>query len=434
MEQEFRGKNIDTSPQPSPRGEEKSHAAPDIDNHPIPTFPVQGRSPHIAIIGAGAAGCVCAYFLLKKGIDVILFDKGMPLRTLLPTGGGRCNLAHAEYDFKELARNYPRGNKFLMSAFSRFSTWDTLALFEELGIKTYTQEDGRIFPLSNSAKKVRETILKTIEKAKVIKGNIIDIEKIGENFIIKTSPHPDPPPRRGNKFTHIIIATGGHSGYQLLESLDIKIVEPKPSLVGLSTQECFKDISGTVCKEIKYSGMVGDILFTHFGVSGPLIYKISSIKAFDKFPYELEFDLAPELDNLQEILNNNPHKDIKNILKEFLPLKVVDKILIGLTPPTPSPSKEGAFKAHMVNKKTRELILTRIHKFKITVTGTNRGEETVTAGGVDLDEINPKTMEVKKVPGLYCIGEVLNIDGFCGGFNLQNAWTTAFVAAESIKK
>ena len=117
---------------------------------------------NIAIIGAGASGCICAYLLQKEGFDVTLFDKGMPLRTLLPTGGGRCNLAHAEYDFKDLAKNYPRGEKFLYSVFSKFSTYDTLALFDELGVETYTQEDERIFPTSNSAKDVREKILNNV--------------------------------------------------------------------------------------------------------------------------------------------------------------------------------------------------------------------------------------------------------------------------------
>ena len=122
---------------------------------------------NIAIIGAGASGCICAYLLQKKGFDVTLFDKGMPLRTLLPTGGGRCNLAHAEYDFKDLAKNYPRGEKFLYSVFSKFSTYDTLALFDELGVETYTQEDERIFPTSNSAKDVREKILNNLKDVQI---------------------------------------------------------------------------------------------------------------------------------------------------------------------------------------------------------------------------------------------------------------------------
>ena len=119
----------------------------------------------VAIIGAGASGCICAYYLgVNKELSVTLFDKNLPLRTILQTGGGRCNLAHAEYDFKELAKNYPRGENFLYSVFSRFSTSDTIEMFEQIGIKTYTQYDGRIFPKSDSAKNVQETILRELRK------------------------------------------------------------------------------------------------------------------------------------------------------------------------------------------------------------------------------------------------------------------------------
>lgn len=370
--------NLDTSPQLSPQGE--------------------GGST-IAIVGAGASGCICAYYLLKAGLNVTLFDKGSPLRTLLPTGGGRCNLAHAEYDFKELAKNYPRGEKFLYSVFSRFSTSDTIEMFEEIGIKTYTQENGRIFPESNSAKDVRLAILKSIKKVKIIKKEITSFHDL-------------------KNFDTIIIATGGKSGYELAKEAGLNIINPRPSLVGLNTKEDFKELSGTV---------VNDVLFTHFGISGPYVYKISADKAFAEFPYELSFDLCPELTDLQSILNAYPHKEIKNILSEYVPQKIAKFILKGVNEGV----NEGA-KAHQINGKTRDLILDKLHNFKVTVTGTNKGEETVTAGGVDLDEINPKTMETKKVPNLYCIGEVLNIDGYCGGFNLQNAWSTAYVAANAI--
>ena len=361
----------------------------------------------IAVIGAGASGCICAYYLLKADFNVTLFDKNLPLRTLLPTGGGRCNLAHAEYDFKELAKNYPRGEKFLYSVFSRFSTADTISMFEEMGIKTHTQDDGRIFPESNSAKQVQETILKALRRmgVKFVQEPIVDVQELL------------------NKYDHVVIAIGGHSGYEILKPFGVNIVEPKPSLVGLNTEETFADISGTVVKGVNIDGMEGDILFTHFGLSGPLIYKMSSIKAFDEMPYKISVNLCPLLTDLQSEMNDNSHKDIKNILSGFLPHKVVKYVLNGFNENT---------KAHLIDGKTRDLISDRIHKFEITVTGTNKGEETVTAGGVDLDEINPKTMEVKKVPNLYCIGEVLNIDGFCGGFNLQNAWSTAYVCANSI--
>ena len=139
--------------------------------------------------------------------------------------------------------------------------------------------------------------------------------------------------------------------------------------------------------------------------------------------YDTFVQFCDDLVDLQKDLNNSPHKEIKNILTKYLPQKVVNYILKGINETT---------KAHQINGSTRDLILDRIHDFKINIVSTNKGEETVTAGGIDLDEVNSKTMELKRFPNLYAIGEVLNIDGFCGGFNLQNAWSTAYVCAEGI--
>ena len=378
---------------------------------------------NIAIIGAGASGCICAYLLQKEGFDVTLFDKGMPLRTLLPTGGGRCNLAHAEYDFKDLAKNYPRGEKFLYSVFSKFSTYDTLALFDELGVETYTQEDERIFPTSNSAKDVREKILNNLKNVQIQKEEVIKIEKIDSGFKILSTPNYSKNKKMCEYlFSHVNIAIGGHSNFDFLKNFEIKIIPPKPSLVGLNTKEKSKEISGVVVKNANYNGLTDNLLFTHFGISGPLAYKISSIKARDNFPYKLNFDLHPQEINLQELLNTNPHKDVKNILSKFIPHGLI-KYLIG---------DIADIKAHKIDGKTRDFILSKLHNLELTVIGTNKGEETVTAGGIDLSEINPKTMELKKYQNIYCIGEALNIDGFCGGYNLQNAWSTAFVAKEAI--
>ena len=377
----------------------------------------------IAIIGGGASGCICAYFLQKAGLDITIFDKGSFLRTLLPTGGGRCNLAHADYDFKDLAKNYPRGEKFLYSIFSKFSTYDTLALFEELGIETYVQDDERIFPISNSSKDVRDKILSKLKNVKFAKEEVSKIENLNNGYKVVTSIS-NTTTKKSNEyfFTHVIFAIGGHSSLNLIKNLDINIVEQKPSLVGLKTTENTKDLSGIVVKNSMCNGISDNLLFTHFGISGPLIYKISSIKARDKFPYKLSLDFYPQEIDLQELFNKNPHKDVKNILSEFLPIGLI-KYLIG---------EIGDCKAHTINGKTRDFILNKIHNSEFTIVGTNLGEETVTAGGIDLNEINPKTMELKKYKNLYCIGEVLDIDGFCGGYNLQNAWSTAYVAAEGI--
>ncbi len=376
----------------------------------------QKSKKFVCIIGAGAAGCICAYFLLQNGIeDITLFDFGSPLRTLLPTGGGRCNYAHSEYDFRELAKNYPRGEKFLYSVFSRFSTSDTIEMFEDFGIESYTQDDGRIFPTSNSAKEVREKILAKIKNANFVKETVGKIIQLESGYKVKTE-------KSEYFFSDIVIATGGGSKSKAISGLNLNIVPFAPSLVGLNAD--IKTLSGVVLKNVKSLdfGITGDILFTHFGVSGPLIYKISALKAYENFPYKLKFDLYPQKISLQELLNQNPHKELKNILSKFFPHRFCEHILGEL----------GEVKAHKIDGKLRDDILDKIHNFELLISGTNKGEETVTAGGYDLDEIDAKTMESKKYPRLYIIGEALNIDGFCGGFNLQNAWSTAYVAASSI--
>ena len=301
----------------------------------------------VCIIGAGASGSLCAYFLLKKGIDVTLFDTKAPLLTLLPTGGGRCNLAHAEYDFKELAKNYPRGEKFLYSVFSQFSTYDTIALFEEIGIKTYTQDDGRIFPESNSAKDVRNKILHNIKKSNFVKEKIISVEPKNDGYKVKSE-------NAEYFFSEVIIAIGGGNKAFGIKGLNIEIIPFAPALVGLNSD--INNLSGIVLKNVysKDCKIFGDILFTHYGISGPLAYKISSIKAYDKFPYKLCFDLYQESFDLQEMLNKNPHKNVKNILAEILPHKFCEYILGDLQDR----------KAFSIDGKTRDLILNKIHNFE----------------------------------------------------------------------
>lgn len=364
----------------------------------------------IGIIGGGPAGCFCAYFL-QNTCDVTVFDYGSPLRTLLVTGGGRCNLAHAEFDFRELAKNYPRGEKFLYSVFSKFSTADTLKFFNNIGVETYIQEDMRIFPVSNSAKDVREKFLHSLNKTKFKKERALRIEQNPLRIITDCSSH---------KFDKIIIAAGGHSGYDCAKFLGHTIVEPKPALTALKTRENLKNLAGVSIKNVRCSGFRDDILFTHEGISGPLIYKISSVKARDSFPYKLELDLCDEFD-LQDLLNKNPHKTIKNLLSEFVPKSFAEYILEN--PDT---------KCHQIDGKTRDEILNKIHNFTLTIMAPAKGGEVVTSGGVDLKEINPKTMESKIANGVYFCGEVMDIDGFCGGFNLQNCWSTAYIASHAI--
>ena len=365
----------------------------------------QESKSRVIIVGGGPAGCICAYFL-QNDFDVTVIEKVYPLKTLLPTGGGRCNLAHAEYDFMELAKNYPRGEKFLYSVFSKFNTSDTIEFFENIGIQTYIQEDNRIFPTSNSSKDVREKFLKVLKNVQFVKEEAL---RINNGFSVVTD-------KGSYNADYVVIASGGHSSYELIRLLGHKIIEPVPSLTALKTEEDFSLLSGVV---------VGDVLFTHKGVTGPKIYQISSLKARDKFPYKLSFDFIDNID-LQSELDTNPHKSIKNLLGEYVPKSFAQYVLNIL-------QIDSDTKCYMIDGKTRDKILEKLHKFEINVVGTVPDGEVVTSGGVDLKEINPKTLESKLIPQIYFCGEVLDIDGFCGGFNLQNCWSTGYIVSQSIR-
>ena len=374
----------------------------------------------VAVIGGGPAGCICAKFLSDAGIDVTVFDKGKLLRTLLPTGGGRCNLAHADFDFKSLAQNYPRGEKFLYSVFSKFGTNETLKFFKSIGVETYIQEDNRIFPNSNSSADVREKFLNSL-KSKLIKENVITITPLSNGYEIETE-------KSKYYFDKVVISVGGHNGYGVLKKMDINIIEPVPCLVGLICKEDFSSVAGVSIKNVKAkvlkNNFKGDLLFTHNGISGPLIYTISSVFAREKFPYKVNLRFTDDFD-FQKLLNEFPHKEIKNLMSQFIPKSfayyLLSKLNINLELP-----------CHKINAKMRNNIYTALTNFEIIIKDKVPDGEVVTCGGVDLKEINPKTMGAKKYDGLYFCGEVLDIDGFCGGFNLQNCWSTGFVCADSI--
>lgn len=377
----------------------------------------------VAIIGAGPAGCVCAKFLKNNGFCPIIFDKGKYLRTILPTGGGRCNLAHAEFDFKNLTKNYPRGEKFLYSVFSKFGTEDAIQFFKQLGIETYTQEDNRIFPKSNSSRDVQEKLLKALKGCKFVSEKVLSIEKLDNCYKIITN-------KSSYAFDVVIVSTGGHGNWDIFNKIDLNIIPPTQALVGLVTKENFSAISGVSIKNVKTYGKEfknsdnGDIIFTHKGISGPLIYKISSIFARKEMPYKLVFQLVKDLD-LQAELNKNPHKEIKNLLGQFVPKSFAEFVLENLDIEKNTP-------CHKITGKLRDKIYKKLTTFEVTIISKVPDGEVVTCGGIDLKEINSKTMESKKYPNLYFCGEVLDIDGFCGGFNLQNCWSTAFVVAQSV--
>ena len=395
----------------------------------------------ICVIGGGPAGIMTSIIASKnKENEILVFDKSIILNTILPTGGGRCNLAHAEYNFKELAKFYPRGEKFLFSIFSQFATGETLEFFEEIGIKTYAQDDNRIFPKTNSSKDVKQALLKQTEKKNIKKifEKVIDIQKTKENFVIKTD-------KNSYTFDKVVIATGGRgNGQDLAKKLGHNIIELKPALSSLITKEKdFGEISGISLKNIsadvffenkKVKKLSGDLLFTHTGLSGPLIYKISSYCAYLNYnqhnPLKIILNLVnQEFKDFDKLLltslKSNPQKDLINILCEFIPKNLALAILkkAKINPQT---------KSGQLSKINREIISKSLTSLNFNAIGITKGEEIVTAGGIDLKEINSKTMESKLINGLYFCGEVIDVDGLTGGFNLQNCWSTGFIVGQNL--
>src|SRR5574344_2006460 len=240
----------------------------------------------IAIIGGGPAGCMAAYFASQNAENsVTIFEEKSLLKTILPTGGGRCNLAYSQYDFRDLVKFYPRGEKFMLSILSKFSTTDTIEFFKNIGVETYIQEDLRIFPTSNSAKFVRAKFIESIKHCGIRLEKVIKIYHKGKGFSITTN-------KGDYQFDKVIIAVGGHAGFGLAENLGHKIIPPKPSLTGFYCEKDYSELKGVcveaTCVKVLFDSKnvfeeSGSVLFTHKGVSGPTIYKISSTCA--RFDY-----------------------------------------------------------------------------------------------------------------------------------------------------
>lgn len=395
----------------------------------------------IAIIGAGPAGVLTAIFLAQAGsFQITIFDEKYPLTTLLPTGGGRCNLTYFEPDNREFVKYYPRGEKFLLSILSKFNSTDTIEFFKSIGIETYIQEDSRVFPKSESSKEVSKTLNNLLNKHKVniVRENASELSIMDNLFLIN---------KKHSGFDNVVIATGGKGGgFKLAEKLGHKIEKLKPALAPLKIKnEEFYELSGLTLEKTNikayYKGkqvsqVTDDLLFTHRSISGPAVYKTSSLCAYCDFdknsPLTLKIDVSGLSEEEIELFINNaikvsPKKAIKNVFS-----KLATKRLLELILKTNNIDLEKEI-THL-SKKEKNIIIKNLTALELFAIDKAKGEEIVTAGGICLNEINNKTMESKKVKGLYFCGEVIDIDGFTGGFNLQNCWSTAFVCAEAIKQ
>ncbi len=402
----------------------------------------------VAVIGGGPAGMMAAIKAGERGAKVVLIEKN-PIfgKKLLLTGGGRCNISQGEFDNKKFVEKLGKKGQFLLSALSVFGPKEVIDFFEKNGLKTKIERGGRIFPVSDKSQGVLGVLLKCLHKNKVkfllnqevvgfnVKEKEIKSVKLKEQAITAKS---------------FILAVGGKAypgtgstgdGYQWARNMGHRIIEPMPALVPIEIKENWvKDLQGLTLKNISVSvfqnnknfgSKFGEMVFTHFGVSGPIILDLSKKigesmitgKAF------LKIDLKPALDiltldkRLQRDFKGN--KNFKNYLPELIPQRLGDLIIkfTGI-----SPNK----KLNLINKEERKRIINFLKGLELNVKGSaGFGQAIITSGGIDLKEIESKTMRSKIIKNLSFAGEIIDLDGPTGGYNLQICWSTGYVAGVS---
>lgn len=407
----------------------------------------------IVVIGGGAAGLMAAVIAGREGARVILLEKmNMVGKKMGITGKGRCNITNSA-DISDFIKNTPGNGKFLFGAYERFSNVDLLALLHEWGLKTKVERGGRVFPESDSALEVRNLFMKMLKKYNVTVHLNEAVTKIVTKDNVVTGVVTT---KESYACEAVIIATGGASypltgstgdGYRLAEGVGHSITDIRPSLVPIVTEESWvKDIMGLslrnvevsiVSKEKVQAKMFGEMMFTHFGVTGPTILSLSHtvgklLRKKKTAPIAVSINLKPAL--TAEVLDKRLQKDfdlyskkqLANGMKDLLPSNLIP-IIISLAKLDP------AKPINQITKEERQQLCHVLQHMTLTVKGLRPVEEAiVTAGGISLKEFNPKTMESKLVKGLYGAGEVLDIDAFTGGYNLQAAFSTGYVAAMHI--
>lgn len=407
----------------------------------------------IVVIGGGAAGLMAAVIAGREGARVILLEKmNMVGKKMGITGKGRCNITNSA-DISDFIKNTPGNGKFLYGAYERFSNVDLLALLHEWGLKTKVERGGRVFPESDSALEVRNLFMKMLKKYNVTVHLNEAVTKIVTKDNVVTGVITT---KESYACEAVIIATGGASypltgstgdGYRLAEGVGHSITDIRPSLVPIVTEESWvKDIMGLSLRNVEVSivskgkvqaKMFGEMMFTHFGVTGPTILSLSHtvgklLRKKKTVPIAVSINLKPAL--TAEVLDRRLQKDfdlyskkqLANGMKDLLPSNLIP-IIISLAKLDP------AKPINQITKEERQQLCHVLQHMTLTVKGLRPVEEAiVTAGGISLKEFNPKTMESKLVKGLYGAGEVLDIDAFTGGYNLQAAFSTGYIAAMHI--
>lgn len=407
----------------------------------------------VVVIGGGAAGLMAAVIAGREGAKVTLLEKMNYVgKKMGITGKGRCNITNA-CDMSEFIKNTPGNGKFLYGAYERFTNEDLLQLLHDAGLETKVERGGRVFPASDSALDVRNTFMKLMKQYGVdvhleepVKKILVDDGTVTGVVTDKETYHADA----------VIIATGGKSypatgstgdGYILASQVGHTITDIRPSLVPIVTEESWvKDLMGLSLRNVELSviaknkvqaTMFGEMMFTHFGITGPIVLSLSHtvgklMRKKNIGTIGLDINLKPALSpetldkRLQKDFDLYSKKQLINGMKDLLPSRLIPLIieLAGIDSQKP---------INQISKEERQQIGYMLQHMPLTVKGLRPVEEAiVTAGGISLKEFNPKTMESKLVKGLYGAGEVLDIDAFTGGYNLQAAFSTGYVAAMHI--
>lgn len=407
----------------------------------------------VVVIGGGAAGLMAAVIAGQEGAKVTLLEKMNYVgKKMGITGKGRCNITNA-CDMSEFIKNTPGNGKFLYGAYERFTNEDLLQLLHDAGLETKVERGGRVFPASDSALDVRNTFMKLMKHYGVdvhleepVKKILVDDDTVTGVVTDKETYHADA----------VVIATGGKSypatgstgdGYVLASQVGHTITDIRPSLVPIVTEESWvKDLMGLSLRNVELSviaknkvqaTMFGEMMFTHFGITGPIVLSLSHtvgklMRKKNIGTIGLDINLKPALSpetldkRLQKDFDLYSKKQLINGMKDLLPSRLIPLIidLAGIDPQKP---------INQISKEERQQIGYMLQHMPLTVKGLRPVEEAiVTAGGISLKEFNPKTMESKLVKGLYGAGEVLDIDAFTGGYNLQAAFSTGYVAAMHI--
>lgn len=400
------------------------------------------------VIGGGAAGMMCAYQAARRGIDTVLLDPNRQLgRKLRITGKGRCNVTN-NCDIKTFMANIPGDGRFLYSSLNRLSPADTMSFFESAGLPLKTERGNRVFPVSDNANDVAGTLARLCERSGV---KVLHTRASG--LVIEDGAIVGVETQQGRiDCRAAAVCTGGLSypltgsdgaGYGFAKQAGHTVADTRASLVPLESDDSWcAEMQGFSLKNVALSVYEddklifkeqGEMLFTHFGVSGPLVLSASAhMRRFGSAAYRLAIDLKPALDEKKldaRILRDfekYANREFKNALCDLAGYTMIPVLvrLSGIPEDT---------KVNSITREQRMRLLELFKAFPVSVSGPRPiAEAIITAGGVNTKEINPRTMESKLVQGLYFAGEVLDLDGYTGGFNLQIAWSTGFVAGNSV--